>query len=231
MSEKTQTDTPAALSHGGRHSGREVALQVLYALDLGEMGPRDAEAARAAREAAEASRPVGPRSQAAPYSGRPSETTFRAGRKGDPNASAQKTSAQKPPAQSIPLPSPLEAAGPAELDPVEASGAAFDRITEHFSVPGSAIAFARELVAGVAARSAELDQLVGAHARNWRVSRMAAVDRNVLRLAVYELCDTDTPVAVVIDEAVDLARRFGSDKSPSFVNGILDAVAREVRAA
>ena len=117
------------------------------------------------------------------------------------------------------------------LDPVEASGSAFDRITEHFSVPGSAIAFARELVAGVAARATELDELVGKHARNWRVSRMAAVDRNVLRLAVYELRDTQTPVAVVIDEAVDLARRFGSDTSPSFVNGILDAVAREVRIA
>ena len=117
------------------------------------------------------------------------------------------------------------------LDPVEASGAAFDRITENFSVPGSAIAFARILVAGVAAQTTELDELVGQHARNWRVSRMAAVDRNVLRLAAYELRDTETPVAVVIDEAVDLARRFGSDTSPSFVNGILDAVAREVRAA
>ena len=231
MSEKTETAELAALSSGGRHSGREVALQVLYALDLGETGPRDAEAARAAKEAAEARRPVGPRSQAAPYSGRPSETTFRAERKGDPNAFAQKTSPQKTPAESVPSSSPLDAGAGARLDPIEASGAAFDRITEHFSVPGSAIAFARELVAGVAARSAELDLLVGAHARNWRVSRMAAVDRNVLRLAVYELRDTDTPVAVVIDEAVDLARRFGSDTSPSFVNGILDAVAREVRAA
>lgn len=117
------------------------------------------------------------------------------------------------------------------LDPAVASATAFDRVTEHFSVPRSAIAFARELVAGVAARAVELDEIVGQHARNWRVSRMAAVDRNVLRLAVFELRDTETPVAVVIDEAVDLARRFGSDTSPSFVNGILDAVAREVRVA
>jgi N utilization substance protein B len=195
---------------------------VLYALDLGETGPRDAAAARAAKEADEARSSGGPGSRAAPYSGRPSQTSFRAERRADEKASGQ----------SVPPPSPPDdAAGGAELDPVEASGAAFDRITEHFSVPGAAIAFARELVAGVAARSAELDLLVGAHARNWRVSRMAAVDRNVLRLAVYELCETDTPVAVVIDEAVDLARRFGSDTSASFVNGILDAVAREVRAA
>jgi len=214
-----QEGQQVALSRGGRHAGREVALQVLYALDLGETGPRDAEAARAAKEAEEARRPTGPRSQAAPYPGRPSETTFRADRE----------AAASP--RDVPTSSSPGEAGAARLDPVEASRAAFDRITEHFSVPGSAIAFARELVAGVAARSEELDRLVGAHARNWRVSRMAAVDRNVLRLAVYELRDTDTPVAVVIDEAVDLARRFGSDTSPSFVNGILDAVAREVRAA
>ena len=60
---------------------------------------------------------------------------------------------------------------------------------------------------------------------------MAVVDRNVLRLAIFELRETDTPVAVVIDEAVDLARRFGGDSSPSFVNGVLDAVAKELRAA
>ena len=107
----------------------------------------------------------------------------------------------------------------------------FERVVSHFSVPASAIVFARELVTGVVDRLGELDEILGIHARNWRVSRMAAVDRNVLRLAVYELRDTDTPVAVVIDEAVDLARRFGSDRSPSFVNGVLDAVAREVRAA
>ena len=58
---------------------------------------------------------------------------------------------------------------------------------------------------------------------------MAAVDRNVLRIAAYELRDTETPVAVVINEAVDMARRFGADTSPAFVNGILDAIAREVR--
>ena len=107
----------------------------------------------------------------------------------------------------------------------------FDRVVDHFSVPANAIAFARELVAGVVDRLGEIDEILGIHARNWRVSRMAAVDRNVLRLAVHELRDTETPVAVVIDEAVDLARRFGSDQSPSFVNGVLDAVAREVRAA
>jgi len=98
-------------------------------------------------------------------------------------------------------------------------------------VPRSAMEFGRALVAGVAGGAAGLDELVGQHARNWRVARMAAVDRNVLRLGAYELRETETPVAVVIDEAVGLARRFGSDTSPGFVNGVLDAIARELRAA
>jgi N utilization substance protein B len=113
----------------------------------------------------------------------------------------------------------------------DSSDLIFDRISENFVVPTPVAAFARALVKGVVERLEGLDEILGIHAQNWRVSRMAVVDRNVLRLAVHELRDTDTPIAVVIDEAVDLARRFGSESSPSFVNGVLDAVAREVRAA
>ena len=75
----------------------------------------------------------------------------------------------------------------------------------------------------------EIDATVASCSRNWRVDRMAAVDRNILRLATWELLHTDTPVPVVLDEAIDLARRFADDPSPAFVNGILDAVARAVR--
>lgn len=106
----------------------------------------------------------------------------------------------------------------------------FVRIIENFEVPPAAEEFSKQLVVGIIERVEALDEILGVHARNWRVSRMAAVDRNVLRLAVYELCHSEIPVAVVIDEAVDLARRFGGDASPAFVNGVLDAVAREVRA-
>lgn len=102
---------------------------------------------------------------------------------------------------------------------------------EHFELPEGARAFAKELVLGVAARRAELDAVLANHARRWRVSRMAAVDRNILRLGVYELAHTDSPTAVVIDEAVELAARFGGDRSPAFVNGILDAAARTLRGA
>lgn len=97
----------------------------------------------------------------------------------------------------------------------------------HFELPEAARCFAGELVAGVMAHRARLDERLGAHATNWRLERMAVVDRNVLRLAAYEILYTETPSEVLIDEAVDLARRFGGDRSPGFVNGILDALSRE----
>lgn len=102
----------------------------------------------------------------------------------------------------------------------------FDRVALHFDLHEGARAFAEELVRGVAARREELDARIAEHARNWRLERMAAVDRNVLRLATFELLHTDTPDRVVIDEAIELARDFGGDRSPSFVNGVLDAIAR-----
>jgi N utilization substance protein B len=102
-------------------------------------------------------------------------------------------------------------------------------VAAHFELPEGARAFAKELLCGVVASRAALDDLLARHAEHWRVERMAAVDRNVLRLAAYELLHSDTPTPVVIDEAVELARRFGGDRSPAFVNGVLDALARSVR--
>ena len=107
----------------------------------------------------------------------------------------------------------------------------FESAAAHFELPEGARAFAKELVLGVAERRAVLDDQIRRHAAHWRIERMAAVDRNVLRLAAYEITCTDTPVAVVIDEAIELARRFGGEPSPAFVNGVLDALAREVEAA
>lgn len=78
---------------------------------------------------------------------------------------------------------------------------------------------------GVTAQAAALDEQLAAAAENWRVSRMAAVDRNVLRLGAYELLhNAETPPAVAINEAIELARRYGSKDSPAFVNGILDRI-------
>jgi N utilization substance protein B len=106
---------------------------------------------------------------------------------------------------------------------------AFERVAAHFELPEGARAFAKEIVTGVCRSREELDTRLAAHSENWRVDRMAAVDRNVLRIGAFEILHTDTPAAVVIDEAVELAQRFGADRSPAFVNGILDSVAREGR--
>ena len=89
------------------------------------------------------------------------------------------------------------------------------------------VAFARELVAGVRRHRAEVDALLEQTAANWSLKRMAATDRNVLRLGAYELLHSDTPGRVAIDEAVELAKRFGSAQSAQFVNGILDKVMHE----
>jgi N utilization substance protein B len=109
--------------------------------------------------------------------------------------------------------------------------AAFDAVSDHFELPEGARVFARELVCGVTLRRPLLDRAIAARARNWRLERMAAVDRNVLRLAAYEILFGDTPPQVAIDEAVELARRFGGERSPAFVNGVLDALARGAQEA
>ena len=75
-----------------------------------------------------------------------------------------------------------------------------------------------------------LDAAIAAALTNWRFDRVAAVDRNILRVAAYELAhEPETPSAVIIDEAVEMAKRFGEADSPAFVNGVLDAVRRAVR--
>jgi len=83
--------------------------------------------------------------------------------------------------------------------------------------------FARQLYEGVVSRLADIDARLAEAATNWRLPRMAAVDRNVLRLGGYELLFTpETPPRVALDEAIELARRYGAADSPSFVNGVLD---------
>lgn len=87
------------------------------------------------------------------------------------------------------------------------------------------VVFARRLVAGSLDRQLEIDALIQRHARQWDLSRLSVVDRNILRLAIFELLDcSDVPPAVVIDEAVELAKMFDTEEGAHFVNGILDAV-------
>ncbi|HEY1553873.1 MAG TPA: transcription antitermination factor NusB [Kofleriaceae bacterium] len=96
-------------------------------------------------------------------------------------------------------------------------------------IDAAAQAFARELVAAAAARGAELDELIAASSKNWRIERMSRVDRNILRLGACELVAfREVPVKVVINEAVELAKRFGTAESSAFVNGVLDRIAGAV---
>ena len=87
-------------------------------------------------------------------------------------------------------------------------------------------AFANKLFEGAAKDADELDALIVQHAQNWRLERMAIIDRAVLRLAIYELRIAETPPKVVLNEAVDLAKKFSSEDAGAFVNGILDAVSK-----
>ncbi|MGH9674698.1 MAG: transcription antitermination factor NusB [Bryobacteraceae bacterium] len=88
--------------------------------------------------------------------------------------------------------------------------------------------FTENLVQGVIARVGEIDRRIAGHSEHWRLDRMPVVDRNILRLAVFELLAQDTPAAVVIDEALELARRFSNEESVAFLNGVLDAVRKDL---
>jgi transcription antitermination protein NusB len=90
--------------------------------------------------------------------------------------------------------------------------------------------FMEELARGTVARASEIDGIIESKAENWRLERMAVVDRNILRLAIYELNQQAVPAPVVIDEALELARQFSNDESLSFINGILDAIYRQTAA-
>jgi len=103
------------------------------------------------------------------------------------------------------------------------------RFWRHFGKGGEVPDYLAQLVQGVAAHQEELDRLLRQHSEHWRLERMAAVDRNLLRLALFELLhQPEVPAKVVINEAVELAKRYGSEESGSFVNGILDRVRESV---
>jgi transcription antitermination protein NusB len=87
--------------------------------------------------------------------------------------------------------------------------------------------FMEELVRGTLERAAEIDRRIVQRSEHWRMERMAVVDRNVLRLAIYEMSTGLLPAPVVINEAIELARRYSGDESVAFVNGVLDAIHRE----
>lgn len=91
--------------------------------------------------------------------------------------------------------------------------------------------FMEQLVRGTIEAMGAIDRRIVGHSEHWRLERMPIVDRNVLRLAVHEMTSLGTPAPVVIDEALELARRFSSEESVAFINGVLDAVRKDVPAA
>ena len=109
---------------------------------------------------------------------------------------------------------------------------AFD-LSEYLAQSGrqqteEAFLFAQELVKGTLESRERIDELIRGQADNWRLERMPAVDRNVLRLAIFEMLhETDTPKLVVVDEAIELAKKFGSEQSGRFVNGLLDGLLKQ----
>ena len=84
--------------------------------------------------------------------------------------------------------------------------------------------FANQLFEGAAKEVAALDEIIRKHCENWRFERLAAIDRAILRLAIHEMSSSDTPPKVVLNEAVELAKKFSSEESSAFVNGVLDSV-------
>ena len=99
------------------------------------------------------------------------------------------------------------------------------------SSPDTLDAFMEQLARGTAANSVTLDELILKRAENWRIERMPIVDRNILRMAIYEMKYLQGPPAVVIDEALELARRYSGDDTVPFVNGVLDAVRKLIAPA
>jgi N utilization substance protein B len=117
---------------------------------------------------------------------------------------------------------------------IEASGADADQAIalfwRNFESDPEGRLFADEAVRGIAPRLEEIDGLIRAASANWRLERMTRVDRNLLRLGTWELVHRkDIPRAVVLDEAVELAKSFGTDESSAFVNGVLNEIAEKVR--
>ena len=103
-----------------------------------------------------------------------------------------------------------------------------ERRIEDRTLPSEAVPFVHHLVSGVLQFKEYLDEMIQRYAPEWPIDQMAPIDRNVLRMALFEFSvDGETPVKVAINEAVELAKRYGGKQSPQFVNGILDRFLRE----
>lgn len=103
------------------------------------------------------------------------------------------------------------------------------QLRDHFSPQVGEDEFARRIILGVMDHRQEIDKLIESRSEHWRLDRMSIIDRNILRLAIFELlyC-SEIPPKVTLNEAIDLGKRYGSEESGSFINGILDRIQNEV---
>lgn len=116
-----------------------------------------------------------------------------------------------------------------DLNPRHSMSASDTFLCQRLHQNAAVIEFARGLLAGVRRNREELDALLTRHADNWSLGRMAVTDRNTLRIGAFEILYADTPGTVAINEAVELAKRFGGRQSAQFVNGVLDRIYRDFR--
>ncbi len=101
----------------------------------------------------------------------------------------------------------------------------FKRFCNNFNPSEKSLPFLKKLIMGVVEYRTEIDALMEKHSSNWKISRMSIVDRNIMRIAVFELLHCpDIPLKVSINEAVDIGKKFGSEESGAFINGILDSI-------
>jgi len=103
-------------------------------------------------------------------------------------------------------------------------------MSDHFDVNRKAVPYAQELISGIQLQWDAINGMIELHAKNWRLSRMAVIDRNILRIACFELSHMpDVPSSVVLNEAIEIAKRYSTDDAAPFINGILDSICRNVR--
>ncbi len=103
-------------------------------------------------------------------------------------------------------------------------------MSDHFDVNKKAVPYAQELLTGIQSQWGTINNMIEQHAKNWRLSRMAVIDRNILRIACFELAHMpDVPSSVILNEAIEIAKRFSTDDAAPFINGILDSICHNIR--
>ena len=107
------------------------------------------------------------------------------------------------------------------------SDGVFNRFAQHFELTDEVKSIAANLCQGTLDNTPELDRLISAASKRWKIDRMAATDRAILRLTTHELLESTTPVKVILNEAIKLGKRFGTENSGQFINGVLDAIAKK----